>query len=133
MTTHTSNTAIGEGLIAAIQAKDLEGLLRLMHPQLEVFEPESLPYGGTWTGHAGFATLLQKIMELADLSLDRWKIHEIDEGLIMEFELSFTSHKDGEVFRTSAVEIDRLEGGLVRQIDVFYKDVTATTAFFARQ
>ena len=133
MATKTSKTAVGEALITAMRERDIEALLALMHPELEVFEPESLPYGGTWNGREGFAALLEKLFGLAELSLDGWKIHETDDGVIMEFEISFTSHKDGEVFRTSAVEVDRLKDGLVREIDIFYKDVAAANEFFARQ
>ena len=134
MAMRTSNIAIGEGLIAGVKARDLESVLALMHPEVEVFEPASLPYGGTWKGRDGFAELLQKIMGLADLSIgDDPKIHETSDGLIMEMQVTFTSHKDGEAFATSAVEVDRLRDGLVREIDVFYKDVAAINEFFARQ
>jgi ketosteroid isomerase-like protein len=133
MTTQTSNIAIGEGLIAGMRAGDLEAVLGLMHPDLEVFEPESLPYGGTWTGKDGFTALLQKLLGLAALAIDDARIHATGDGVIMEMQISFTSHKDGEVFRTSAVEIDRLKDGLVHEIDVYYKDVAATNDFFARQ
>ena len=133
MATKTSKKAVGEALIAGMRERDLEALLALMHPELETFEPESLPYGGTWKGREGFAALLEKLMGLAELSIQDAQIHEIDEGVMMEIEFSFTSHKDGEVFRTSAVEIDRLEDGLVREIDIYYKDVAAANEFFARQ
>ena len=133
MSTQMTKRTIGEGLIAGMRARDLEAVLALMHPEIEVFEPESLPYGGTWTGRDGFGALLEKIFGLADLSIGEARIHEIDDGVIMEMEISFTSHKDGEAFRTSAVEIDRLRDGLVREIHIYYKDVAATNAFFDRQ
>jgi len=133
MTTKTSHRAIGEGLIAGMREKDIEAVLALMHPELVVIEPESLPYGGTWNGREGFAELLERLMSFGELSIHESKIHETDDGLVMEFEISFTSHKDGEVFRTTAVEVDRVEDGLVKEIDIFYKDVAATNEFFARQ
>lgn len=133
MATVTTTTAIGERLVAGVRAMDLAAVLDQMHPEVEVYEPESLPYGGAWKGRDGFAALLQKLVGLAALSIEDAKIHETGEGLIMEMQISFTSRKDGEVFRTSAVEIDRLEDGLVREINVYYKDVAATNDFFARQ
>ena len=133
MSTTLTKREIGETLIAAMREKDLEALMSLMHPELQVFEPEYLPYGGTWNGPDGFGQLLEKLMGLADLSLDTWKIHEIEDGVMMEIDFSLTSHRDGEIFRTSAIEIDRLEGALVREIDIYYKDVAATNEFFDRQ
>ena len=133
MTTKTSHLAVGEGLIAGMREKDIEAVLALMHPELLVIEPESLPYGGTWNGREGFAELLEKLMGFGELGIESYKIHETEDGLVMEFEISFTSHKDGEVFRTTAVEVDRLEDGLVKEIDIFYKDVAAANEFFARQ
>jgi uncharacterized protein len=133
MSTTLTKREIGEALIAALQEKDLEALMAQMHPELEVFEPESLPYGGTWKGPEGFGELLEKLLALGDLSIQDATIHEIDDGVLMEIDFSFTSHKDGEVFRTSAIEIDRLKDGLVREIDIYYKDVAAANEFFARQ
>lgn len=133
MPTQKSKTAIGEGLVAGIRVGDLQAVLTLLHPDVETFEPVSLPYGGTWRGRDGFAALLEQLMGLGAVSIGDARIHEIDEGLIMEMQISFTSHEDGEVFSTSVVEIDRLQDGLVREIDIYYKDVAAANAFFARQ
>jgi len=120
-------------LVTAMRDANLEAILALLHPSVEVFEPASLPYGGTWRGHDGFTTLLEQLLKLGRLSIGTGKIHEIDNGVIMELPIAFTSQQDGEVFHTSAVEIDRFEGSLVREIDIFYKDTAALNDYVSRQ
>jgi hypothetical protein len=124
---------IAEKLVAAMRGANLEAILALLHPSIEVFEAVSLPYGGTWHGHDGFTTLLEQLLKLGGLSIGTAKIHEIDHGVIMELPIIFTSQKDGEVLHTSVVEIDRFDGSLVREIDIFYKDTAAINDYASRQ
>jgi hypothetical protein len=126
-------TEIAEKLVAAMRDANLDAILALLHPSIEVFEAGSLPYGGTWRGHGGFATLLGQLLRLGGLSIGTAKIHEISNGVIMELAISFTSQKDGEVFHTSVVEIDRFDGSLVREIDIFYKVTAALNDYASRQ
>jgi len=131
MNTAANATAIGNAMVAASQAGDLEAVLALHHPNLEIFEATSLPYGGVWNGLQGFRDLLAAIGELADLAITGHTVHETATGMVLVMELRFTSRKTGKVFDTSIAEVDRLEDGKVREIDVFYKDTKALVDFLA--
>lgn len=132
MATQTGAAAIGHMIIAAMQAGDLDGVLALIHPDIEVHEPESLPYGGTWRGRDGFTDLITTIMGIAEMGITAHTAHETADGVILAMDVSFTSRNTGDVLRTRVVEVDRVEDGMLRDVDVFYKDVKATVEFFER-
>ena len=39
---------------AASTPKDFSVVASTLHPQIVLYQPESLPYGGIWRGHSGF-------------------------------------------------------------------------------
>lgn len=129
----TNYLQIGQKLVAAMNAGDMETILAQMHPSVEVIEAESVPHAGTWRGRDGFIALFEQLFKIADLSIASVKIHEIDNGIVMEMTVNFTSHKDGEVLRMPLIEVDRFEGDLVRKIEVYYQDTAALNDFAARQ
>src|SRR5262245_37132976 len=127
MTTTMTNAEIGEAVIAAVKSKEFESLIPMVHQEVEVFEPDGLPYSGTWSGPEGLGKLLETLMSPGDLTIENYKVHPTEDGLIMEVDLVWTSSKDGEVFRTPVVEIERLQDGLIREIDMYYKDVAGVS------
>jgi ketosteroid isomerase-like protein len=124
---------LGEELVSAMSRGDLPALLERLHPEVEVREPDSLPYGGVRRGHAGFTEVLQIMGSLTELDITKYTVHPVDSGVILVLDVRFTSRSSGATIDTRVVEIDSVEAGLVRTMDLFYKDTAALLDFFARQ
>jgi len=120
-----------EGMVAALRGGDLDGLLGRLHPDVEVHEAASLPYGGIIRGREAFRDeLIMTIMGLATLAIDTVRIGQLDDGrLIVEMDLAFTSRATGETLQMPVVEIYTIVDGLVGRIDVYYKDTKRLVEF----
>lgn len=81
--THDSATADAVGTVraddpvgvvravyAALAREDERTLRCLLAPDLEAFAPNALPWGGYYTGAAGFADLLRRKLETVDARLE---------------------------------------------------------------
>jgi ketosteroid isomerase-like protein len=123
MTTFTDNGANGQAIVAAMQAGDIDGLLARCHPDLEVYEADSLPYPGVYRGREGFRELLGKILALSELSIDEATIRDAgDDVVFIYMEVTLTSRASGRSLHTQILEMETFQDGLVRRMDVFYKD-----------
>jgi len=132
MTTQTGNAAVVESIVAAMQAGDIEGILARFHPEIEIHEADSLPFGGVFRGHAGFQDLLRRLLGPAELSIDTATIREADDAVFILMDVSLTSRSTGRTLKTQVLEMERFQDGLVRRIDVFYKDTQAVTEFLVQ-
>jgi uncharacterized protein len=116
---------LGEQLVAAMSRADLPALLDLLHSDVEIREPASLPYGGIRHGHAGFAEVLQIMAAAVDLEITGHTVHPIPAGVILVLDVRFTSRSSGAALTTRVVEIDTVEAGKVRTMSLFYEDTHA--------
>jgi ketosteroid isomerase-like protein len=130
MTEPAKFVELGEALVAAMSRGDLPAVLERLHPDVELREPESLPYGGVRHGHAGFTEVLQIMVSLAELEILDHTVHAVDDGVILILEVRFTSRTTGATIDTRVVEVDCVEQGLVCTMELFYKDTHALRAFF---
>lgn len=54
---------------------NIEGGLSLLHPDISVHEPDSLPYGGTYKGIEGYKQIVARLVqewESFHLTPERW-------------------------------------------------------------
>jgi uncharacterized protein len=119
---------LGEQLVAAMSGADLPALLKLLHGDVEIHEPASLPYGGIHHGHAGFADVLQTMASLFDLEITDHTVYPIPSGVILVLDVRFTSRSTGTALSTRVVEIDTVDAGKVRTMSLFYQDTHALLA-----
>ncbi|TGD88392.1 nuclear transport factor 2 family protein [Mycolicibacterium sp. CH28] len=114
-----------------MQAGNIDGVLTRLHPEVVVHEAESLPYGGDWLGLDGFARLLTVLTNRADLDIREYTTYPTVDGVIIAMGVRMTSRTSAQTLDTSLVEIYRVVDGLIREIDVYYKDVKALVDFLA--
>jgi ketosteroid isomerase-like protein len=55
--------AVVRGFNDALARGDMGGMLDLLDPELEWRAPESVPWGGTFHGHAGFGEFVGKLLD----------------------------------------------------------------------
>ena len=120
MTEATATQANRDLVVGAIDsaiAGDMEGFLSSLHSEVEVIEPEHLPYGGTYRGREGFVELFGKATQVLDfptLTLVSATADEERTVLLMTCKLL----ANGEEMHIT--EHWRVEDGLIREVRVFW-------------
>jgi len=126
-----SNRAAMEGFLAAYAARDGAGQFSRMADDVEIHEPDGLPYGGIWRGHDGWRQLARKINETWELegNLHERRIfgNENDEQFVLSTRLTGKSRKTGERFDMTVLEIWTIIDGKIRSLKPHYFD-TLTAA-----
>ncbi len=130
MTERTLDTAadvVGR-VIDAVTAMDVDALKALVHPDVEVIEPEGLPYGGIYRGaDAFFNKLLPEIVGPFELGVEGTTIFSGDGAAASRMTAVYTSRRTGSTIRMPYVEVYDVVDGLVTKVDVYPQDVTALT------
>jgi ketosteroid isomerase-like protein len=130
MSTPVSTVDVVRDAIDAMVAVDGERLQKLIHPDIEVVEPESLPYGGVYQGaSAFFEELLPALAGPFQLEVEDATIYDGGTSAASRMTVVFTSRRTGEVLKMPYVEVYDVEDGLIRRIDVYPQDVTRLTTF----
>lgn len=120
--TSTEPTAVVGRFIEGILT-DPASALALLHPDLEVIEPESLPYGGVHRGRDAFAQqVLGTAAALMDIRILDHSTVAAGDRVLLRLEFEFTSRASGRTLRLASVELHEVHDGLITRIEVFYQD-----------
>lgn len=110
------------GGIEAAQAGDIEGFMAILHPEVEVFEPDYLPYGGTYHGRDGFLELFGKATAVIDFpTLEVISATADEERTVLLMKCKLASNGE----ETFITEHWTIEDGLVVEVRVFWFDLPA--------
>ena len=112
-------------LIKSMASKDYESANALFAPDVVVVEPDSVPfYSGTHRGwEAVQRDLFGPMLTNYDLTVNPGtKAHDAGDVVVGTLDLTVTSRATGASVRTNVVEIYTVVDGLIRHIDVYYKD-----------
>jgi hypothetical protein len=109
--------------------RDISIMLRELDPGVVVQVPNSLPHGGTWRGHEGFAKLFDAVTEhwqKFEVVYNGAKWHQIDEHRVL------TEGRLNAVLRVNDLHVDMPVVSLftftdqgLSYLDHFYKDPAA--------
>ena len=117
----------------ALGEKDMERACALLHHDLVVHEAGGLPHSGEYHGPQGFRELLAKMNESMELTAGPVTRDCLSHDTVLSrFRLTFTARTSGESVEMGLVEIYKVQGGLIIELDVYYKDPSAVTALLAR-
>lgn len=121
-----SNRATIEGFLRAFRARDGAGQFARLHPDVDIEEPEGLPYGGRYRGHDGWRTLNRAILSVWDLqpSPDPHRLigGEHDEHFALMSRLVGASRRTGRAFDMHVMEYWQVVDGLIVAIRPYYFD-----------
>ena len=115
--TAEANRQLVVGAIEAAMAGDMEGFTDSLHPEIEVHEPDYLPYGGIYRGKDGFLELFGKATAVLDFPTMKVVSATGDEDraiLLMTCNLL----SNGE--ERHITEHWEIEDGLVKRVRVFW-------------
>jgi ketosteroid isomerase-like protein len=124
-----TNRGVIEGFLAAFRARDIAGQFARMHPDVEIQEPESLPYGGMWRGHEGWRSLSRAILSTFEFGVNpdgHRVIGEADgEHFALMTRLVGTWRDTGRTLDVRILEYWRVVDGLIVTIRPHYFDTAA--------
>jgi ketosteroid isomerase-like protein len=125
-------TAVMERFVSAFESGDLPGACALLHPEAVIREADGLPYSGEYTGPDGFAALVGAMAGSFEFKLlDTEYLPVDDERIVMRMVARFTSRATGNSVEFPVVEIYTVRDGLIRDVDVYYKNPAGVTALQA--
>lgn len=124
----TAATAVVGRFIDAVSVMDGEAMAAVLHPDIVVIEPESLPFGGVYRGvEVFFNTLLPQIAGAFSLGVEGARILDGGSTAACQMTAVYTSHRTGSVIRMPYVEVYEVVDGLIAKADVYPQDVTELT------
>ncbi|GAA1631687.1 nuclear transport factor 2 family protein [Actinoplanes couchii] len=134
MSNRTESAAdVVRALYDALGRGDVPGLLARLDPDVIVDEPARLPYGGVHRGRDVFVqSILGAMMGYAEVAITAAEVYEGPAGVVGTLTGELVAHTTGERFPLVMVEIHRVAGGVVREIDVYTKNPDELAAFYAR-
>jgi uncharacterized protein len=108
-------------LARRFQAGDRDGARALMHPDIRVEQPASLPHGGLHQGHAGLDRMGNAFAEHWDRTLGGSRILDA-EPVVQITTQTWTARVTGRAATVDVVELMAVADGLVTEIRVFPQD-----------
>lgn len=122
--------AVVLGLIDAMSAGDIDGMLSRMAPDVVVMEPESLPYGGEHHGIEAFCkNVLEVMVAKVEMGAANHKLLSSGDTVAVSMLSSATSRRTGEVLYMPFMELYTVKDGLITRIDVYPKDTKKMVEF----
>ena len=117
-------------LARRFQAGDRDGARALMHPDILVTQPASLPHGGTHRGHDGLDRMGAAFAERWDRTITDHRVYDTDgvadgiaEGVVVQVTTqTWTARAGGRAATVDVVELISVDGGVVTEIRVFPQD-----------
>ncbi|MHB8693664.1 MAG: nuclear transport factor 2 family protein [Solirubrobacteraceae bacterium] len=117
-------------LLEALETLDVESLRAVLHPDVEVTEPASLPYGGTYSGRdAFFNELFPALVTKFDIAMEDPEVFEAAGSAATRMKVVYTSKRTGRALRMPYVEVYGIQDDLIRWIDVYPQDAARLTEF----
>jgi hypothetical protein len=105
----------------------------LLHEDFVVYAAGGLPYSGNYRGAPGFFELLTKISDALTLQPGPVTLDALGEHIVVaRFRLTLISRASGGIAETGLVELYTVRGGLIAELDVYYKDPSVVTELLAQ-
>jgi uncharacterized protein len=117
----------GVGLVTELSrrfgAGDRDGAMALLHPDLEIEQPASLPHGGVHRGHAGMADMGRTFSRSWTRTIESPRIIGCDDGTVVQITTqTWTALGSGRSATVDVVELFTFADGRIVGIRVFQQD-----------
>jgi uncharacterized protein len=120
--------AVVEDLGRRFRAGDGEGAWALLHRDLRIHQPASLPHGGWHHGPAGMAAMGATFAEHWDRAIGAATVLGCGETVVQVTRQTWTAKATGRSATVEVVELFRFTDGLISEIRVFQEDTHALLA-----
>ena len=118
----SENIVCVERFLGRISRGDVQEALHCLGPSVELLEPDSLPYGGRYTGREGFVRFLTEIAKFWDIAPVATLVHDLGDDVLVRSALRLTARSTDRTLDTSVLEVYSVERGLITRIEPFFRD-----------
>jgi uncharacterized protein len=127
------NIAVVRGFLAAFTKGDLDGVREALDPNVEVVQPPTLPYGGSYLGKDGF-------LDLAGRLADAWEFPRppeprcfgLDDGRVLVYaQFDVISRATRRAFCAPIVELYTVKDSKLTRVEVLTDTAAALEALRA--
>lgn len=123
------NISTVEGFLAAIAKGDIRTVLSYLDDTTVLDHAQGMPYSGTYLGREGFSDVLRRFAALGlHLVIDSVELLDAGERIVSRMELTFGRKGTDNRLASRVVEVYDVEDGIIKRIDVYYKDPAGITA-----
>lgn len=124
----TGGPGLVEELGRRFRAGDGAGARALLHPDLRIHQPASLPHGGWHHGHAGMAAMGAAVAERWNRTIGEATVLGCGAAVVQVTTQTWTARATGRSATVEVVELFGFRDGLVGEIRVFPADTHALLA-----
>ena len=124
----SSPTDVVRELSTRFLAGDRDGAMALLHPDLAIEQPRSLPHGGEHRGHDGMAAMGATFARHWDRTIEHPRITADGDTVTQLTTQTWTSRATGRAATVDVVELLTVTDGLITRIRVFPQDTAALLA-----
>jgi ketosteroid isomerase-like protein len=111
-----------EELARRFSLGDREGAMRLVHPDIRIQQPATLPHGGWHKGHRGMGEMGAAFALHWERSIENPRILACGDTVVQITTQTWTARSTGRSATVDVVELLRVAEGLVSEIRVFQQD-----------
>jgi ketosteroid isomerase-like protein len=115
------DAVVGE-LARRFGAGDRDGALALLHTDLRIEQPASLPHGGAHRGHEGMAGMGATFARFWDRTITDPRIFGCGSCVVQVTTQTWTAKATGRAATVDVVELFTVDEGLITEIRVFQQD-----------
>jgi uncharacterized protein len=123
----SDQTQVVRDLYAAFERRDVGAVLRAFHSDIEVFQTEVLPWGGTYRGTMGAASFFQKLAASVDVTVTAEDFFEAGNTVVATARTRGRVRSNDVRFDLRSVHVWTIRGGKAVGIQ-FYFDTPAMLA-----
>lgn len=127
MTGTDAATVVAE-LGRRFRAGDQEGARALLHPELRIEQPASLPHGGDHHGPEGMAAMGATFAEHWDRTIGEADVRSCGDSAVQITTQTWTAKATGRSATVDVAELFRVVDGRIVEIRVFQQDTHALLA-----
>ena len=110
------------------RAGDREGARALLHPDLRIEQPASLPHGGSHHGPDGMDAMGAAFSEHWERTIGEAEVRSCGDTAVQVTTQTWTARATGRSATVDVVEMFRVEDGRIAEIRVFQHDTHALVA-----
>ena len=111
-----------EELARRFSAGDGPGAMALIHPEVRIEQPPTLPHGGWHEGHHGMAGMGAEFARNWERRISDPRIVSADPIVVQITTQTWTAKSTGRSATVDVVELFRVTDGMVSEIRVFQQD-----------
>ncbi|ONI87454.1 hypothetical protein ALI144C_08640 [Actinosynnema sp. ALI-1.44] len=114
----TDNLTTVERIYDAFARRDMDTIMAAMDHSVVIVQDAPLPWAGRYTGHAGLAEFLGRLLSHVELRLDVGELITAGDHIVQIGHTNGRVLSNGKEFHVREVHVWRFRGGLVTSYEV---------------